>query len=133
MIVYPMHFRIAKWACDRLTEDAGLFFKKINFSDETDFDLGGYVNRQNCCIWGTKNPHAFIEKPTYTKRVTVWYGFWSRDIIGPFFFENVQGETVTVNRYWAMLNEFLFTKIVSPTQAHFPALFKRIHIRSANG
>ena len=29
----------------------------------------------------------------------------------PFFFENEQGETVTVNgdRYWAMLNEFLFT------------------------
>ena len=38
-------------------------------------------------------------------------GFWS--IIGPFFFENEQGEAVTVNgdRYWAMLNEFLFTKI----------------------
>ena len=29
------------------------------------------------------------------------------------FFENEQGEAVTVNgdRYWAMLNEFLFTKI----------------------
>ena len=34
-------------------------------------------------------------------------------IIRPFFFENEQGETVTVNgeRYRAMLNEFLFTKI----------------------
>ena len=33
--------------------------------------------------------------------------------IGPFFFENEQGEAVTVNgdRYRAMLNEFLFTKI----------------------
>ena len=40
-------------------------------------------------------------------------GFWSRDIIRPFFFESEQGETVTVNgdRYRAMLNEFLFTKI----------------------
>ena len=47
------------------------------------------------------------------KRVTVWCGFWSRGIIGPFFFENEQGEAVTVNgdRYRAMLNEFLFTKI----------------------
>ena len=36
-----------------------------------------------------------------------------RDIIGPFFFENKQGEALTVNgdRYRAMLNEFLFTKI----------------------
>ena len=49
----------------------------------------------------------------HTKRVTVWCGFWSRDIIGPFFFENEQGEAVTVNgdRYRAMLNEFLFIKI----------------------
>ena len=38
---------------------------------------------------------------------------WSRDVIGPFFFENEQGEAVTVNddRYQAMLNEFLFTTI----------------------
>ena len=37
----------------------------------------------------------------------------SAGIIGPFFFENEQGKVVTVNgdRYRAMLNEFLFTKI----------------------
>ena len=46
-------------------------------------------------------------------RVTVWCGFWSRGIVGPFFFENKQGEAVTINgdRYQAILNEFLFTKI----------------------
>ena len=47
------------------------------------------------------------------KRVTVWCEFWSRGIIGPFFFENEQGEAVTVNgdHYRAMLNEFLLRKI----------------------
>ena len=30
--------------------------KKIIFSDEAHFDPGGYVNKQNCCIWGTKHP-----------------------------------------------------------------------------
>ena len=77
--------------------------KKIFFSDEAYFDLGGYVNKQNCLILGTENP----------KRVTVWCGFWSRLIIGPFFFENEQEEAVTVNgdRYRAMGNEILFTKI----------------------
>ena len=86
---------------------------KIIFSDEAYFDFGGYVNKQNCCIWGTESPQAFIEKPTYPTRVTVWCGLWSRGIIGPFFFENDQGEAVTVNddRYRAMLNVFLFTKI----------------------
>ena len=88
-------------------------YLKSYFLDEAHFDLGGYVNKQNCRIWGTENPHAYIEKPTHPKRVTVWCGFWSRGIIGPFFFENEQGEAVTVNgdRYRAMFNEFLFTKI----------------------
>ena len=39
-IVHPMRFRFAKWVCDRLTED------------KAHFDRGGYVNKQNCCIWG---------------------------------------------------------------------------------
>ena len=86
----------------------------MSFSDESHFDLGGYVKKQNCGFWGTENPHAFIQKPTQPKRVTDWCGFWSRGIIGPFFFEYEQGECITVNgdRYRAMLNEFLFTTIV---------------------
>ena len=89
--------------------------KKINFSNEAHFDLGGRVCKPTKLshIWGTENLHTYIEKPTHLKRVTVWCGFWSRSIIGPFFFEIEQGEPVTVNgyRYRAMLNEFLFTKI----------------------
>ena len=57
---------------------------------------------------GHRKPARIIEK-----RVTVWCGFWSRGIIGTFFFEYEQGEAVTVNgdRNRAVLNEFLFTKI----------------------
>ena len=57
--------------CDQLTEDT-VFGTKIIFSDEAYFDLSGYVNKQNYRIWGTENPHAYIEKPTHPKRVTVW-------------------------------------------------------------
>ena len=87
--------------------------KKIIFTDESHFDFGGYVNKQNCRICGTKNPYTYIAKPTHPKRVIIWCVFWSRDIFGHFFFENEQGEAVTVNgdRYRAMLNEILFTKI----------------------
>ena len=76
------------------------------------FDLGGYVNKKNCSIWGTENPHADIKKPTHPKRVTAWCGFLSKGFWS-FFFENEQVEAVTVNgdHYRAMLNEFLFTKI----------------------
>ena len=38
-------FRLAKWGCDRLTEGADFGKKKIIFSDEAHFDLGGYVNK----------------------------------------------------------------------------------------
>ena len=99
-----------KLVCDRLTENSD-FGLKIIFSDEPHLDLGGYINKQNDRIWGTENPHTCTEKSTHPKRVIVWCGFWSRGIIGPFFFGNEQGEAVTVNgdRYRAMLNEFLVT------------------------
>ena len=45
------------------------------------FDLGEDVNKQNCRIWRTEKPHAYIEKPTHG------------------------------DGYRAMLNQFLFTKI----------------------
>ena len=87
--------------------------KKSFFSNEAHFDPGGYINKHNCPIWGKGTPHAYIEIPTHPKQVTVWCGFWSSCIIGPFFFENEQGEAVIINcdRYRPMLNKFLFTKI----------------------
>ena len=33
----------------------GNFSKKIIFSDEAHFQLDGYVNTQNCRIWGAEN------------------------------------------------------------------------------
>ena len=54
LLLNTMGFRFAKWVCDRLTEDSGFGKKKkIIFSHEAHFDLGGYVNKQNCRIWGT--------------------------------------------------------------------------------
>ena len=55
--------------------------KKIIFSDEAYFGLGGYVNTKNCRIWSTENRHSYIERPTHPKRVTVWAIFlrkWTR-------------------------------------------------------
>ena len=68
MWLYILLNNAGNGACDRRTEDAD-FDKKKN--DEARFELGGYVNKQNCRIWVTENPHAYIEKPTHPKRVTV--------------------------------------------------------------
>ena len=83
------------------------------FSNEAHFDLGGYINKQYYRIWGTENPHAYIEKTMHPKRVTVWSVFLFRGIIASIFFKIKQEEAITVNgdRYLAMLNEFLYTKI----------------------
>ena len=56
--------------------------KKINFSDDAHFDFGGYINKQNYHIWDTEILQACIKKPTHPKRVTAWYEFWSRGVIG---------------------------------------------------
>ena len=92
---------------DRLTEDA-------------DFGKKNYLFRRSS-FWSwrlckqAKLSHLWHKKPAriHWKRVSVWCSFWSRGIIGPFFFENEQGKAVTVNgdNYRTMLNEFLFTNI----------------------
>ena len=89
-----------KRVTDQLTEDADFGKKKIIFSDEALFDLGGYVNKQNCRIWGTER-HTQNESLCVV-RILVQRHNWAE-----------QEETVTVNgdRYRAMSNEFLFTKI----------------------
>jgi len=45
--------------------------------------------------------------------ITVWSGFWAGGVIGPYFFENEVGATVTVNgwRYRATINEFLWPEL----------------------
>lgn len=89
------------------------FAEKIIFSDEAHFHLNGYVNKQNCRIWGTENPRALQELPMHPQRCTVWCGFWAGGVIGPFFFENAAGTAVTVNgaRYRDMLTNSFWPEI----------------------
>lgn len=80
------------------------------FSDESHFHLSGYVNKQNCRIWGAENPRAVQEVSTHPKRVTVWCGFWSQGVIGPYFFEKPNGDAASVDgaRYREMLENFFW-------------------------
>lgn len=86
------------------------FHRDIIFSDEAHFHMNGYVNKQNCRYWGLDNPQQIEEREMHPQRVTVWCGFWSGGIIGPFFFEDDNGNALTVNgeRYRSMINERLF-------------------------
>lgn len=98
-----------EWVLENKSIDKD-FLKKIIFSDEAHFHLNGYVNKQNCRIWGDENPKETIEKAMYPERVTAWCGLWAGGVIGPYFFENEYGKTCTVNgeRYRTMLSDFLW-------------------------
>jgi len=51
--------------CWKTKKWTGNFSKKIIFSDEAHFQLDGYVNTQNCRIWGAENPWVIHEKPLH--------------------------------------------------------------------
>lgn len=67
------------------------YTKKILWTDEASFYLNGHVNTKNCVIWSQENPHATYQTPVRSKKVTVWCGFTSNFIIGPYFFEERVG------------------------------------------
>ena len=50
-----------EWIIEHQQVDAD-FSSKIILSDEAHFHLDGFVNRQNCRIWGSENPHVTVEK-----------------------------------------------------------------------
>ncbi|GFW50341.1 uncharacterized protein TNCV_4697561 [Trichonephila clavipes] len=64
------------------------FHKRILFSDEAQFWLNGYVNKQNCRIWSEANPQVYVETPLHPEKLTVWCALWADGIIGPYFFKN---------------------------------------------
>ena len=54
--------RYLQWVLEQEAVD-GNFSNKIFFSDDAHFTIDGYVNKQNCCIWGSENPQVIIEGP----------------------------------------------------------------------
>lgn len=70
----------------------------IWFSDEAHFFLNAQVNKKNCRYWGTEKPHYYIEKSLHAEKVTVWAALSADGIIGPFFFEDDEGNVDTVNK-----------------------------------
>lgn len=97
------------------------FWNELIMTDEAHFKLNGSVNTQNLRYWGTENPHVIHEEPLHSPYVTVWCGVCAERIIGPYFFENDEGETVTVNgdRYRAMLRGFLANELAEHDITHF--------------
>ena len=84
-----------EWVLPQQAVD-GNFSNRIFFSDEAHFTLDGYVNEQTCRIWNSENPQVIKERPLHSEKVTVWCALLSEGVIGPHFFENDDGPTITV-------------------------------------
>ena len=100
--------QFCKWFLEKCTNNPN-FLSCVWWSDEAHFHLNGQVNRQNYRFWAERPPEEVLEAPLHSPKVTVWCALSAQGIIGPFFFENGAGETVTVNsrRYLTMLKRFL--------------------------
>lgn len=88
----------------------------ILWTDEAHFYLNGKVNTHNCRIWATENPRAIDQVSLHPAKITVWCGFTSTFIIGPYFFEEVTPtgfKTCSVNgqRYRDMLTTFVIPEL----------------------
>jgi hypothetical protein len=78
-------------------------------SEEASFHTSSYVNKQNCWFWAINNLPELHQHLLHSEKVTVWCAISCGGIIGPYFFEDGEGQTVTVNAKWysAMLETFL--------------------------
>jgi hypothetical protein len=80
--------------------------------DDAYFKLYGTVNKQNFRYRSAENPHQLHQRPLYDPKVTVSCAVWSREVIGPYFFENEDGQAITVisQHCRETINEFLALK-----------------------
>ncbi|GFY11104.1 hypothetical protein TNCV_4470901 [Trichonephila clavipes] len=72
--------RFVEWAQNKIAVVPD-FHKRILFSDEADFWLNGYVNKQNCRIWSEANPQVYVETPLHPKKLIVWCALWAGGIL----------------------------------------------------
>lgn len=97
---------------ERCKADDG-FLKSVVWSDEANFFLNGWVNKQNTRFWGSANPQKIIEVAKFSRRITVFVAVGYNFLLGPYFFEDGDGKPINVNgeNYCAMLSDFLIPEL----------------------
>jgi hypothetical protein len=62
------------------------FLEKVQFSDEVTFHISGAVNHRDVRIWGSENPHTYVEHERDSPKVNVLCAISSQKVYSPFFF-----------------------------------------------
>jgi hypothetical protein len=79
-----------------MIERMSQFLDHLIMSDEAHFYLNRNVNKENFRYWATENPHMLHQKPPHSEKVKVWCSVSAFGVLGPYFFENATGQSVTV-------------------------------------
>lgn len=97
------------------------FLNNLIMSDEAHFCLNGCINKQNNRFWGKSNPREIHHHQLHPQKCTVWCGVMADRVIGPYFFENEEGQAEKINgaRYRTMLEMFLRPAIQDNQQIWF--------------
>ena len=101
------HVEICWWFESKIEENPD-FLQNVSFSDEAHFSLSGHVNSKKSVFWGSHAPDEVLQRPLHSVKCTACVAISKLVIIGPFWFEKVVGETMTVNKehYILVLNKF---------------------------
>jgi len=84
------------------------FLEKVQFSDEATFHVSGALNISNVKIWGSENPHTYVEHQRDSLRANTFCAISSQKVYSPFFFVE---ETVTGMTYLDMLQLWLMPQL----------------------
>jgi len=93
--------------CDKI-DAVPDFLENVWFSNEAHFLLSGHVNSKNNIFWGNTLPDHCFQRPLHSVKCTAWVAISKHGIIGPFWFEDDNERSVTINteQYVQVLGKF---------------------------
>ena len=98
---------MCQWFCDKI-DAVPDFVDDVWFSDEAHFLLSDHVNSKNNIFWGSTPPEHCLQRPLHSVKCTAWVAISKHGIIGPFWLEDDNERSVTINteRYVQVLGKF---------------------------
>jgi hypothetical protein len=106
----PRRFQSAKDILSKVEADEN-YLRRWMFGDEVMFYVSGRVNRHNCKILGSENPHAIREIERGCAKVNFWCAFSCSEVFGPFFYAE---KTMTAMIYLDTLQLYLLPQMEDP-------------------
>lgn len=101
---YELRMKHCKTMLRRLEVEGMQFFNNFYHSDESWFELTGYINSQNDRLWSVEPPNdATTAGLLHPLKVGVWAAISRSRTVGPIFFDT----TVNTETYLEFINEFV--------------------------